>query len=235
MHDFSHRSAPSSHAISTTVDSVNLLRNPCRTRALLRSPKIERSEIQVHYAMAWCRVRCANCMWPNRIRGSLWWNYRRMGRSLLQIQDNYTIPNSSISFLCQWICLQFIQLMIKIWMNCVFFFNLTQRWNSLERPTVVFGDAIFECNFRARHTANRSIETIADAPVHISQIELLETVIKWRITLENADENTKQSVNTRITNKTSKLIMNDKRSNQLKRDFGKQIGVVCAMRVHENV
>lgn len=56
--------------------------------------------------------------------------------------------------------------------------------NSLKCPTPISRNAIFECDFCTWHTANRTIETITNAPIHISHIELLETVIKWHITLK---------------------------------------------------
>lgn len=66
----------------------------------------------------------------------------------------------------------------------LFHLSHTQIANSLERPTPISRDAIFECDFCTWHTANRPIETITNPSIHISQIELLETVIKWHITLK---------------------------------------------------
>lgn len=55
--------------------------------------------------------------------------------------------------------------------------------NSLECPTMIFGDAIFERDICSGHTAYRPIETISNTPINIPQIELLKAIIQFGVAL----------------------------------------------------
>jgi len=53
----------------------------------------------------------------------------------------------------------------------------------LERPSMIWSDTIHQATSHGRSTAQRPVQAVTYAPIHVSCIEALKALIQWHPTL----------------------------------------------------